>query len=67
MDFNVILMAVQMFFAVVIGLYFWNQLRSQKGIDSRWTGNRARKWKNYASFGPSRSPSRLRSEPVQPR
>ncbi|WP_339817210.1 ATP-dependent protease LonB [Paenibacillus sp. FSL R7-0216] len=31
MDFNVILMAVQMFFAVVIGLYFWNQLRSQKG------------------------------------
>ncbi|CAM4436949.1 ATP-dependent protease LonB [Paenibacillus phoenicis] len=31
MDLNVILMAVQMFFAVVIGLYFWNQLRSQKG------------------------------------
>lgn len=31
MDLNVILMAVQMFFAVVIGLYFWNQLRNQKG------------------------------------
>lgn len=31
MDLNVILMAVQMFFALVIGLYFWNQLRSQKG------------------------------------
>lgn len=31
MDLNVILMSVQMFFAVVIGLYFWNQLRSQKG------------------------------------
>lgn len=30
-DINVILIAVQMFFAVVIGLYFWNQLRSQKG------------------------------------
>lgn len=31
MDLNLILMSVQMFFAVVIGLYFWNQLRSQKG------------------------------------
>jgi len=31
MDLSVILMSVQMFFAVVIGLYFWNQLRSQKG------------------------------------
>lgn len=31
MDLNFILMSVQMFFAVVIGLYFWNQLRSQKG------------------------------------
>lgn len=31
MDLSIILMAVQMFFAVVIGLYFWNQLRSQKG------------------------------------
>ncbi|MEF2967999.1 ATP-dependent protease LonB [Paenibacillus sp. M1] len=31
MELSVILMAVQMFFAVVIGLYFWNQLRSQKG------------------------------------
>lgn len=31
MELNVILMAVQMFFAVVIGLYFWNQLRNQKG------------------------------------
>ncbi|WP_460327002.1 ATP-dependent protease LonB [Paenibacillus sp. YSY-4.3] len=31
MELNVILMSVQMFFAVVIGLYFWNQLRSQRG------------------------------------
>ncbi|GAA0397083.1 ATP-dependent protease LonB [Paenibacillus motobuensis] len=31
MELSVILMSVQMFFAVVIGLYFWNQLRSQKG------------------------------------
>lgn len=31
MNLNIILMSVQMFFAVVIGLYFWNQLRSQKG------------------------------------
>ncbi|WP_334076036.1 MULTISPECIES: ATP-dependent protease LonB [Paenibacillus] len=31
MDLSVILMSVQMFFAVVIGLYFWNQLRNQKG------------------------------------
>ncbi|MBA9088058.1 Lon-like ATP-dependent protease [Fontibacillus solani] len=31
MDLNIILMSVQMFFAVVIGIYFWNQLRSQKG------------------------------------
>jgi Lon-like ATP-dependent protease len=31
MDINVIITSVQMFFAVVIGLYFWNQLRSQKG------------------------------------
>ncbi|WP_018752329.1 ATP-dependent protease LonB [Paenibacillus sanguinis] len=31
MELNVILIAVQMFFAIVIGMYFWNQLRSQKG------------------------------------
>ncbi|WHX48103.1 ATP-dependent protease LonB [Paenibacillus woosongensis] len=31
MELNVVLMSVQMFFAVVIGLYFWNQLRSQRG------------------------------------
>ncbi|WP_410771865.1 ATP-dependent protease LonB [Fontibacillus sp. BL9] len=31
MELNVILMSVQLFFAVVVGLYFWNQLRSQKG------------------------------------
>ena len=31
MELSVILIAVQMFFAVIIGLYFWNQLRSQKG------------------------------------
>lgn len=31
MELSVILMTVQMFFAVIIGLYFWNQLRSQKG------------------------------------
>lgn len=31
MDLSIIVMMVQMFFAVVIGLYFWNQLRSQKG------------------------------------
>ncbi|WP_068615715.1 ATP-dependent protease LonB [Paenibacillus tuaregi] len=31
MDLSVIIMAVQLFFAVVIGIYFWNLLRSQKG------------------------------------
>ncbi|USB34232.1 ATP-dependent protease LonB [Paenibacillus sp. YPG26] len=31
MDLSMIIMAVQLFFAVVIGIYFWNLLRSQKG------------------------------------
>lgn len=31
MELSVILMSVQLFFGVVIGMYFWNQLRSQKG------------------------------------
>ncbi|OMF23067.1 ATP-dependent protease LonB [Paenibacillus sp. FSL H8-0548] len=30
MNFSVILMLIQVFFAVVIGLYFWNLLRNQK-------------------------------------
>ncbi|MGG1619490.1 ATP-dependent protease LonB [Paenibacillus sp. NRS-1781] len=30
MDFTMILLLVQMFFGIVIGLYFWNLLRSQK-------------------------------------
>lgn len=40
-NFNVLLIVVQLFFAVVIGLYFWNQLRSQKG--SRRTVDRESK------------------------
>lgn len=31
MDLSMIIMSVQLFFAVVIGIYFWNLLRSQKG------------------------------------
>lgn len=34
MDLSMIIMAVQLFFAVVIGIYFWNLLRSQKGSRS---------------------------------
>ncbi|WP_018885433.1 ATP-dependent protease LonB [Paenibacillus massiliensis] len=30
MDFTMIIMLVQLFFGIVIGLYFWNLLRSQK-------------------------------------
>lgn len=30
MDLTMILLLVQMFFGIVIGLYFWNLLRSQK-------------------------------------
>lgn len=30
MNFSVVLMLIQVFFAVVIGLYFWNLLRNQK-------------------------------------
>lgn len=30
MSFSIILMLIQVFFAIVIGLYFWNLLRSQK-------------------------------------
>ncbi|MBP2000422.1 Lon-like ATP-dependent protease [Paenibacillus shirakamiensis] len=31
MDLSLIIMSVQLFFAVVIGIYFWNLLKSQKG------------------------------------
>ncbi|MDP5272685.1 ATP-dependent protease LonB [Chengkuizengella axinellae] len=34
MSFMVVLMIIQGFFAVVIGLYFWNQLRSQQNSKS---------------------------------
>ena len=44
-----ILMFVQVFFAVVIGIYFWNLLRNQKTIRPQWTASRARKWRSCAS------------------
>lgn len=31
MNLNMIVMLVQLFFGVIIGMYFWNQLRSQRG------------------------------------
>lgn len=54
MSISVVLMVIQLFFAIVIGLYFWNLLRNQQtnrsAVDKE---SKKKNWRSFAGCGTS--------------
>lgn len=46
MNWTNIALMVQLFFGIIIGLYFWNLLRNQRTQKSQLTGIQRKKWSN---------------------
>ena len=49
MSLSIVLMMIQVFFAVVIGMYFWNLLRNQQTNRSAVDKESERNWRSCAS------------------
>ena len=52
MNWTGIALFIQLFFGIIIGLYFWNLLKNQRHKKFRLIVNQKKKWNNYEKCDP---------------